>query len=326
MIFEDTDPAHAVLIGRAVVDACRGSGWSTPTQPKMLRALFRILFSTDLDVGALAPLSCAAVLATEPEERTRREIILLMLLTELMAPEDAPTLHPVIERWAEELGVEGEELRITREILIEHHRAARVDLHRARFGTPGATPGQINAVIEEHDLDALVICVEATPQVADRYHQLEHLEAGTLGRGLWEFYRSRGWRFPGEVGGVREDFGRHDWIHVLCEYDTTLLGESEQLLFRATSTSEERMGFHLLSGLLIAQGALIPGLVTGTFEEGHAFDEPGAIERAADALHRGRACTFDFYGAFDPFDYADHAVEDLLTEWSIPPKAAVSNQ
>ena len=259
--------------------------------------------------------------ATRPGESTCREIILLMLLTELMAPEEAPVVLPIVEYWVARLGVKSEELRITREILLEHHEEARVDLHRARFGQGSMTFSHMESLTEEHGIDALVFTSEPAPDVARRYQQLEDLEVGTLGRGLWEFYRSRDWRFLGEVSGVREEFGRHDWIHVLCDYDTTLLGETEQLLFRATSTSEERMGFHLLSGILIAQGALIPGLVTDAFEEGHVLDAPGAIERAADALRRGRACTFDFYGSFDPFDYADRSITELLAEWSIPAKA-----
>ena len=72
--------------------------------------------------------------------------------------------------------------------------------------------------------------------------------------------------------------------------------------------------------ILIAQDALIPGPATHAFEEGHVLDAPGAIERAADALRRGRACTFDFYGSFDPFDYADRSIEELLSEWNIPAK------
>ena len=287
----------------------------------MLGALFRILFSVDLDFSVLEPLSCDDVVATRPGESTCREMILLMLLTELMAPEEAPIDLPIVEHWAARLGVKSEELRITREILIEHHEEARVDLHRARFEQHSITFSHLGALAEDHGRDDLVFTSEPAPDVARRYHELEDLEVGTLGRGLWEFYRSRDWRFPGEVGGVREEFGRHDWIHDLSDYDTTLLGEIEQLLFRATSTSEERMGFHLLSGILIAQGALIPGLATHAFEEGHALDAPGALERAVDALRRGRACTFDFYGSFDPFDYADRSITELLAEWNIPAKA-----
>ena len=59
----------------------------------MLGALFRILFSMDLDFSVLEPLSCDDVLATGPGESTCREIILLMLLTELMAPVEAPVVR-----------------------------------------------------------------------------------------------------------------------------------------------------------------------------------------------------------------------------------------
>ena len=78
--------------------------------------------------------------------------------------------------------------------------------------------------------------------------------------------------------------------------------------------------------ILIAQDALIPGPATHAFEEGHVLDAPGAIERAADALRRGRACTFDFYGSFDPFDYADRSIEELLSEWNIPAKTTPASE
>ena len=67
---------------------------------------------------------------------------------------------------------------------------------------------------------------------------------GSLGRRVTEFYRARGFAYPGRPGSAPPLLCQHDWVHVLADYGTTV--ESELEVFALNDKARrlyERHGF-----------------------------------------------------------------------------------
>jgi hypothetical protein len=135
-----------------------------------------------------------------------------------------------------------------------------------------------------------------------RLHDPE-LPAGTLGRGVWEMYRARGFEFPGTPGSAPPLLAQHDWVHVLADYGTTVGSELEVFAFIARANDDMR-GFSLLAMVvsLFETGYLRTG--AGLFEAspGHLSAGESMAARVADALRRGARCRDRVRGS-DSIDY-----------------------
>ena len=165
------------------------------------------------------------------------------------------------------------------------------------------------------------------PALARRWAGLGDLPAGTLGRGVWELYRARGFAFPGEPGSAPPLLAQHDWVHVLADYGTRVESELEVFAFIARANDDPR-GFSLLAMVvsLFETGYLATG--AGLFE---AFpgqlSADGMSTRLADALRRGALShgldgepDVDFL-AVDWFAYADSPLGELRDRCGIVPKS-----
>ena len=150
--------------------------------------------------------------------------------------------------------------------------------------------------------------------------------AGTLGRRVWEFYRARGFEFPGRPGSAPPLLAQHDWVHVLADYGTTLANELEVFALIARANDELR-AFSLLAMVvsLFETGYLRTG--AGLFEEspGH-LSRTGAAVRMADAMRRGAfahtddSTSVDFL-TVDWFDLANLPVEAAQARFGLVPKS-----
>jgi len=135
-----------------------------------------------------------------------------------------------------------------------------------------------------------------------RWAGLGDLPEGTLGRGVWEFYRARGFSFPGSPGSAPVTLAQHDWMHVLADYGTTVESELEVFGFIARANNDMH-AFSLLAMVvsLFETGSLAKG--AGLFEAspGHLGHE-GVAVRLADAMRRGALCR-DGTAASDSVDF-----------------------
>ena len=144
---------------------------------------------------------------------------------------------------------------------------------------------------------------------------------------MWEFYRARGFEFPGRPGSAPPLLAQHDWVHLLADYGTKVESELEVFAFIARANDDPR-GFSLLAMVvsLFETGYLAAG--AGLFE---AFpgqlSRDGMAERVADALRRGAlthgpggAPDVDFL-ALDWFSLADRPIDELRVELNVVPKS-----
>jgi hypothetical protein len=166
------------------------------------------------------------------------------------------------------------------------------------------------------------------PDLAARWSALGDLPPGTLGRGVWELYRARGFVFPGLPGSAPPLLAQHDWVHVLADYGTTVESELEVFGFIARANDDMR-AFSLLAMVisLFETGYLARGAGLFEADPGHLSAGHGMAVRLSDAMRRGALCSdvvtgndsVDFLRT-DWFSLAAEPVEKVRERFRVAPK------
>jgi len=323
MFLVHIDPEHADLVGRAVVAACRGKGWRSPLQPRLLHTLFNHLLGQDLDFETLAPLGQGEVAAAlrSPEERS--ELIQLMCAIEILCNPVPAEMEESVAAWAKALGVTERSLVFLRDLAHGEIAKSVQDMYRLNWigDLDRRTPG-FDALLERGGQAAYAMTVQEDPAQVARWTALAACPVGSIGRHLSEFYRTRGFQLPGQVGAVNEAVAHHDWIHLLADYGTTPLGEIEVVSFQTSCTRTPGAVLGLLAVLaLFESGAMAAGLITKSYP-GEGLSLPGGIERMAEAISRGKACNTDLLLDVDFFPIANEPLGELRSRFGIPPKSS----
>jgi len=322
VFLHETAPEHAELVARAVVGACRGERWSSPVQPRLLRALFNRIYGCEIDFETTAPLSprAAADALRSPQERS--ELIQLMCAMEILCNPVPPELEASVAAWANALGVEERSLVYLRDLARGEAAKAIADFYRLNWigDLDRRRPG-FDALLARAGDAALARTVEADPALAARWGGLVRCPVGSIGRHLHEFYARRGFLLPGQLGAANEAVAQHDWIHLLADYGTTPLGEIEVVSFQAACSRAPGALLGLIGALaLFESGAMPKGLVTGAYPH-EGLSKPGGSQRMAEAIARGKACNTDLLLEVDYFALANEPLEALRGRFAIPPKS-----
>jgi hypothetical protein len=325
VVHGDDHDDEVVLVARGLATAIAPDDGLADVQRELLEAITGALTGRAVDYGALEPLGAdelAAVLAGR-DLGYRQRIVHHMVLGELVLRPIPTVVAHRVAQYAAALGVEDGFVRVARRYAQGAYGLAWMDLQRSGFveqaeGRTGPrAPKPSPRPFEPPEVD---------PELAATWQAFEHLEAGSLGRSVWELYDGRGFAFPGAPGGAPAYLAQHDFVHVLADYGTDLKGEIEVFAFIGRADPDPK-GFAWLATLI------------GLFETGYIADTgffardvrerqiraPGMHLRLADAIRRGKAVS-EQYGSdlFDVDYYALAArpvgeVRDLLM---IPPKSA----
>ena len=294
MFLIHNSPEQAPLLAAAAIGACRlSSGWATPAQPELVAAAL-------------------------PDPEQRRELIELLVMLELLCRPIPLPLQRSLEHWAEALQVDDEVLVLARDLSRRSQAIATADFYRLNWigeGDPQDDP-HFQALLEHYGSVAYAITVEADPQELRRWSALADCPAGSLGRGLWEFYQQRGFRLPGELGGGNAALAHHDWVHLLTGYDTTPIGELEVTAFMAAASRSRGAMLGFLGAVSIYETGLLRSVVLGA-DYAQTLTAPGAVERVAAAIQRGAACRVDPLLAVDYFALADQPVALIRQQWGL---------
>lgn len=326
MFFKHINTSQVPMMAAAIVGACRESGWALDVQPQLLGAIFSALFNFDEDFRTLPAATIDEVAAAFPNAEQRREIVDLMLICELCLHEIPAKLSDSIDRWAADLGVNDIDLTVARELAQGAQARAQYDLYRNGFwGACTEIDPAFSALIEANGARAFALTITADPLESARWAALEHCPPGSLGRGVWDFYKQRNFAYPGTPGAASKGESHHDWVHVLSDYGTSPMGEVEVGAFRMTTTDDPGAALTFIAGqLAFYQGGIMPSALTGLHGD-HILEKPGGPERVADALRRGRECTFDTYHMFDFFTVASEPLEALRERWNFVPKSVADS-
>jgi hypothetical protein len=322
MFLVHTAREHATLVAGAVVAACRGRGWRSPLQPRLLHTLFNQLLEQDLDFETLAPLEATEVASALRSQEERTELIQLMCAIEILCNPVPADMEASVAAWAKALGVEEPSLVYLRDLARGEIAKSIQDMYRLNWigDLDRRTPG-FDALLAHGGQAAYARTVQEDPAQVARWAALAHCPTGSIGRHLSGFYQARGFLLPGQLGAANEAVAHHDWIHLLADYGTTPLGEIEVVSFQTSCTRTPGAVLGLLAALaLFESGAMAAGLLTQSFPR-EGLSHPGGIERMAEAISRGKACNTDLLLDVDFFPLASESLEGLRSRFGIPPKS-----
>lgn len=323
------DAAETTVLARGVVAAVSPGSGLSPLQQTLLTATFKSMTGHEVDMVATAASLAADPLGAEGFAHAlarrnlafRGRIVQIMVLAELILDPLPPDVAKRVAEFAAELNVHDDLEEAVHAFAGSGRQLACVDFDRNGYlhdFDPTRT-GQLHLV---STLTEAWSAAEHDPRLAARWASMADLPADTLGRGVHDFYRSRGFAFPGSPGSAPPLLAQHDWVHVLADYGTRVESEIEVFAFIARA-NDDLHAFSLLAMVvsLFETGALAGGAGLFEADRGH-LSQSGMAVRLADAMRRGALCegSTDFM-ALDWFELADRPVRVLRDELALPPKA-----
>ncbi|MFF2550171.1 hypothetical protein ACFVUS_04180 [Nocardia sp. NPDC058058] len=316
------DAAEVHLVARGVVTAAQGEQGLTPLQQLLIPALFLSLTGHPVELDSLAPITAEEYAhgLTRRNRIFRERVIQTMLLAALVVRPLPASVAEKLRVFADALDVDDDMISVARKYADGAEDLAAVDFSRNGY-LGGLGAGRLHA-LHTSELDSSWSAVVDDPVLAARWAELRELPMGTLGRGVADFYRDRGFVTPGLPGSAPPLLAQHDWVHVLAGYGTTLENEIEVFAFMARANDDPR-AFSLLAMVisLFETGYLRAGAGLFEADAGH-LRASGMAGRLGDALRRGALTqgSHDFLDQ-DWFDLADRPISVVRTEIGLVPKA-----
>jgi hypothetical protein len=325
--------AEVRATARGIASMVAVDGRLTDVQRVLLEALFPAMTGHSVDLSVFESMSVeelGEVLARRNLAFRTRGVQVMLLAALVLRPLPAEVATRV-EACARELGVEEGMVAVARRFAQGSLGLAAADFERNGY-TAGWSDEQQGALHTSVSLAKPWDVSVHDAELAARWSALGDLPAGTLGRRVWELYRARGFRFPGEPGSAPPLLAQHDWVHVLADFGTTVESELEVFAFVARANDDMR-AFSLLAMVvsLFETGYLRTG--AGLFESdlGHLSAGQEVAVRLADAMRRGARChdrvtghdSIDFL-AVDWFSVADQPVEQVRARFSVEAKSAAA--
>ncbi len=316
MFLAHTTSDQALQMAASVAGACRLNGqWHSEFQPHFLNLIFRELLDVSIDFHEIDAIDVEQAQAIFPGELQRRELIELLVLTEMMLNPIPQELERSLEHWAHQLKVHDRALVLARDVAMQARAQAQSDFYRLFWmGEEDREQDGFEQLLEQHGPKAWTFTVQENPELAAQWRALAQLPPGTLGAAVWTHYQSHGFLTPGELGGANAALAHHDWLHVLGDYEVTVIGEVENAAFGAASSQQPGGTLWFLGVMAMYEGGLFDSVVTGSHP--HQISAPGMAERVAHALRRGRQCQQDLL-AIDYFSVADQPLATLQQAWGI---------
>lgn len=322
------DATEVALLGRGVVSAVTPPGGLTDLQRVLVTSMFESMTGHPVDTAA-PPLSAgelAAALA-DRNEAFRTRIVQVMLLGALVLRPLPEEVAGRVANYARELSVDDGMLAVARRFASGSLGLAAVDFERNGYTSTWGEDDQ-EALHTSHELAGAWELAPDDPALAARWRELEDLPEGTIGRRITEFYRARGFAYPGEPGSAPPLLAQHDWVHLVGDYGTTVESELEVFAFIARANDDPR-AFSLLAMVvsLFETGYLRSG--AGLFESAPGqLSRDGVAVRLADALRRGALSHDSITGdssvdflRFDWFSVADRPVAEVQERFGLTPKS-----
>jgi hypothetical protein len=264
----------------------------------------------------------------------RERMVQIMLLGEMLLVPIPREVSERVETYAAWLGVGDDMIQVVRRIANGSLGLALIDFERSGYFE------QMLAEPPEHlhtsrALDEAWEAACSDDELHARWAALEHCPEGSLGLGVWRFYRARGFTFPGRPESAPPNLAQHDWVHVLADYGSTV--ESEIEVFGLISRANDDPGaFSLLAMVLgLFETGYLYGAAKGFFEydRGHlSRDVDRMAVRLADATYRGamlathlndagRGSKATDLLATDWFAHADRPVDAVRAEYGLLPRS-----
>jgi hypothetical protein len=278
----------------------------TPAEAALIEGLSQLhgqrLLATDLPQVTLDELARIVT-----DEHRRKRVVQLAIITSLVEGQPSDATARKVRELGRALAVPDEGLRVLDRVAHHHAMLARFDMVRRvqRFVGHNGGPSFLKVAIPA------LLGLGEDPKLAARYHALAGYPEGSLGRGLYDHFRTHEFAMPGEKGGLPELMLFHDVGHVLSGYGVDPQSEIQQAAFQAGFARNDGFVFLLFGILQFHLGMRVTPVAKGQVG---LFDVP----RVLNALARGAACTIDFSDHFDFFAYAHEPLAELRERWQVP--------
>ncbi|MFE3187809.1 hypothetical protein ACFXHA_02310 [Nocardia sp. NPDC059240] len=316
------DAAEVRFVARGVVSAAIGENGLTPLQEMLIPAMFLSMTGHSVELAEVKPIG-AAEFAHGMARRNRifrERVVQTMLLAALVVRPLPETVADRLREFADALDVDDDMIAVA-----QLYADGAVDLAAVDFSRNGYLGNMDHLRLDAlhcEGLDSSWSAVTDDPALAGRWGELWELPVGTLGRGVADFYRDRGFVTPGLAGSAPPLLAQHDWVHVLAGYGTTLENEIEVFAFMARANDDPR-AFSLLAMVisLFETGYLKAGAGLFEADAGHLRTK-GMAERLGDAMRRGALTqgSHDFLD-LDWFSLADRPITVVRNEIGLVSKA-----
>ncbi|MEM9466455.1 MAG: hypothetical protein AAGA90_13865 [Actinomycetota bacterium] len=316
-------PDEIQWVALGIRSACLDGERLTDLQLTVLDAITESMTGVKVDMAVFEPLTAAEFAdgLARRNEIFRTRLVQVMELGRMILPDPSPEVTARVIEFATELSLPDELLAAMREHVDRSRHLVANDIDRSAYisnlDLSGFTPLQ-SADDNIYAWSNTVV----RPELAAKWQALADLEPGTLGRGVWDFYRARGFHVPGEEGSAPPILAQHDWVHVLADYGSTVESELEVFSF-ISRASHDPMAFTLLAMVIkLFQTGELEG-AAGIFEPdaGH-LESHGMPTRLGDAFRRGAMTTGQpEFLATDWWSYANWPVERVREHFNVVPKA-----
>lgn len=311
-------PEQAPLLAHAIFSACYlEKGWPSSAIPHVLKMLFKKLLNYEIDFENISRINILDVKQRLPDLSQRRELIELMTTMEMLCRPISKDLQDSVDRWAEGLAVDDRTLLLARNLSKNAQLQATLDFYRLNWigeGDPQEDQ-HFKELLSHYGDSAYALSLESDPQETARWEKLKNYPDASLGKALWQFYQTRGFKLPGEIGGANTALAHHDWVHVIADYDTTAIGELEVTAFMASASRSQGAMLGFVGAVSIYETGFLKSLVTQSYQ--HTLSSPGGVERVAAAINRGKMCKTDPLLGLDYFSIAREPVEKIRHNWGL---------
>ena len=317
------DAAEVLALSRGLLGVVAPDGGLTTLQRLLIEAVVSAMtgLSPDLSAEPVSPEAFAEVLALRSLGFRTRIVQMVILYVLVLQPVPLDVVDRV-ERFAREAGVEEGMLSVAHEFATGSLGLAALDFERNGYASTWKAEDEELLHLSSH-VGGAWDNVSDDPELAQRWRDLEELPEGTLGRRVADFYRARGFTYPGTPDSAPPFLAQHDWVHVTADYGTTVESELEVFAFIARANDDMR-AFSLLAMVVsLFETAYLP-TGAGLFQaDGGHLSQAGVATRLGDAMRRGALCTgsIDFL-RIDWFALAHLPVDEVRRHFGVVDKSA----
>lgn len=315
----DERQAAAIVQAMHAVATAEGTVELLPVERDSIAAIQRHLLHRDATVEPQAPTLPKDLAEVLTDPAMRRETVRILAMLPAIDKRLMPAKVRVVEAAAASLRVEDRGVAILRQAVRGRFRRLAFGLMMRSVAHYWSPTGKARL---RDWLDMLRIGMPEIPGLyavlTDRsllvkYRGLGDHPPGTLGHGLYRFYRDRGFPMPGEPKSFPEGWSKHEAYHVISEYETSDQGEMLNAAFSAGNTEVLCMDLLLLTLLQFQAGIqVMPGpCLTDALQ-------PDAFFRA---VARGMATKVDLLAGWDMWGVVDLPLDELRRRYGVPPLA-----
>ena len=271
----------------------------TQEQSNLLDALAgHVMRVSPSDAGVVSPREAAAALA---KPRLRKSVGEILVTLELVRHPPSEELTSRVSEYIDALEIDDGFQALAADYLTDSRESVGRDWERVR----------------QTDIVESFLEDQTDEQIIEKMNALADLPGGTLGRGLFDFYRRNGFAFIPEDEPDQDNLIPHDLTHVIAGYGATAEAEVALQAFMVGAARGESHFSSLLASLLLFEVGMLP--FPGIEPTSGVLAQPGAAELFATAVERGLQCHGDIQANHE--EMLELPLSEVRAEFGIPEPA-----